>query len=165
MLKLSDLKPQPTGFGRCGSCPYYETAPAALCFSCARQSMENLAQKRCIVCDLPHNPGEEDCKNPICHWDNRYFGWNYAVAMKSLDLERAIKAYKFEDRKGWSVIFARVLVGFMNEESEIFEDFDLIVASPTYVSRDGVSRTWDHTRRVLSEAYSQSHGRWPFDVG
>jgi predicted amidophosphoribosyltransferase len=165
MLKLSGLNPQPTGFGRCSSCPYYETAPAAMCFSCARQSMENLAQKRCRVCDLPYNPGEEECKNPICNWDNRYFLWNYAVAIKSLALERAIKAYKFEDRKKWAVIFARVLVGFLDEESATFKPFDLIVASPTYVSIDGVSRTWDHTRRVLSEAFSECHGRWPFDVG
>jgi predicted amidophosphoribosyltransferase len=85
--------------------------------------------------------------------------------MKSGHLENAIKRYKYEDRKAWAVIFARVLVGFLNEERELFQNFDFIVASPTYVSRDGVSRTWDHTRRVIEEAYSQCQGSWPFDIG
>ena len=146
MLNLSTLNPQPLGFGRCGRCPYYETAPPALCFSCARQSIENLAHARCPICDLPFNPGDNGCSNPICGWDSKWFDWNYSIAMKSGHLEAAIKRYKFEGRKGWAVIFARVLVGFLEEEAEIFRQFDLIVASPTYVSRDDLGRSWDHTR-------------------
>jgi predicted amidophosphoribosyltransferase len=165
MYDLSSLPTPPTGFGRCASCPYYETGPAGLCFACARQTIESLAKTRCGICDLPYTGDEQKCGNPICNFDNIYFRWNYSVAMKSGYLDSAIKRYKYADRKSWAVIFARVLVGFLNEEHDLFKDFDLIVANPTYVTRDGVSRTRDHTRRVIQEAYSQCHGSWPFDVG
>lgn len=165
MLPISTLKPPPPGFGRCRECPYYETAPPALCFSCARQSIESVSKRRCGTCDLPFNAGESKCGNFICSWDNRFFDSNYAIAIKSGYLEAAIKRYKFEDRKHWANIFARVLVGFFEEEATIFKTFDLIVASPTYTNKDGVSRSWDHTRLVIERAHSESRGEWPFDVG
>lgn len=164
MLKLATLTPPPPGFGRCSACPYYETAPPALCFSCAHQSIEILSQKRCEVCDLPFEAGEDWCRNVICNWPDRWFTCNYSIAMRSGDLQNAINRYKFEDRQSWAVIFARVLVGFLEEKPELFREFDLITASPTYTSRDGMSRRWDHTRRVIETAHSESRGVWPFDV-
>ncbi len=167
MLNLSSLNPQPPGFGRCRECPYYEVAPAALCFSCARHSLENVSKRRCDKCDLPLGPEELLCGNPLCnsHSVIRQFDCNYAIAIKSGHLERAIKRYKFNDKKHWATIFARVLVGFFEEESEVFDTFDLIIASPTFVSRDPIDRSWDHTRLVIETAYAESRGRWPFDVG
>ena len=123
--------------------------------------MEALAQERCSTCDLPLTEGEQ-CANPICNWDNRYFTWNYAAAMRSGVLERAINAYKYDSRRGWAQIFARVLVGFLDEEEAVFEPFDLIVASPTYVGEGG--RDWDHARDVIKEANDLAEGAWPFDV-
>jgi predicted amidophosphoribosyltransferase len=124
-----------------------------------------LAVKKCGVCDRPHEGDEEKCGNPICNWDNRYFLRNYAVAMKTKygDLEEAIKSYKFRNNKYWAIIFARVLAGFLQDERDVFEHFDLIVSSPTYVGPDG--RDWDHTRLVLETAHIESRGEWPFDIG
>jgi predicted amidophosphoribosyltransferase len=166
MLNLSSLNPQPPGFGRCRECSYRESAPPALCFSCARQSLENVSKHRCERCDLPLEPGEL-CGNPLCtsHPVIRQFDCNYAIAIKSGYLDRAIKRYKFEDKKHWATIFARVLVGFLEEESQIFDTFDLIVASPTFISRDPIDRSWDHTRLVIETAHAESRGRWPFDIG
>ena len=58
-----------------------------------------------------------------------------------------------------------MLAGFLEQEATTFRDFDLIVASPTYVGPGG--RTFDHTRRVLEHAAGEvMPGRpWPFDVG
>jgi len=110
-------------------------------------------------------PNDQECGNFMCTWDDRFFDANYAIAIKSGHLDRAIKRYKFEDKKHWANIFARVLVGFFEEEAAIFKTFDLIVASPTYISSDGVSRSWDHTRLVIERAQDESRGAWPFDIG
>jgi predicted amidophosphoribosyltransferase len=159
------LDPEPPGFGLCGRCPYRETAPPALCFACARKTIRDLATERCLVCDLPFNPGEQKCQNILCGRVPRYFDWNYAVAMRTGVLQKAINQYKFDNRKGWALIFARVLVGFLEEERKLFKEFDLIVASPTYVSPEGDNRHWNHTRLVIVKAYEECYGEWPFDVG
>jgi predicted amidophosphoribosyltransferase len=126
--------------------------------------MENVSKRRCERCDLPLERGEL-CGNPLCNSPIRMFDCNYAIAIKSGHLDRAIKRYKFEDKKHWATIFARVLVGFFEEEKEVFDTFDLIVASPTFTSRDPQDRPWDHTRLVIETAHAESRGRWPFDVG
>jgi predicted amidophosphoribosyltransferase len=86
--------------------------------------------------------------------------------MKSGYLEAAIKRYKFDNVKGWADIFGRILVGFFEDQRKIFEQFDLIVASPSYVSKDDPAkgRNWNHTRLVLEKAHIESRGEWPFDV-
>ena len=84
--------------------------------------------------------------------------------MRSGYLESAINAYKYQDKKDWAQVFARVLIGFLDEQQETFRQFDIITASPTYLSRaDG--RQWDHTGRVIDVAYEVSYGSRPFDVG
>jgi predicted amidophosphoribosyltransferase len=165
MFDLSKLPVQPQGFGRCRSCTYYETGPAALCFSCARQTIKGLEANKCRVCDRPFDAGTTKCKNPICNFPDRSFLWNYAVAMKrkSGSLEQAITAYKFSDQKYWAIIFARVLLGFLEDQVETFDWFDLIIASPTFVGPGG--RSWDHTRLVLECAEMENDGSWDFDVG
>lgn len=85
--------------------------------------------------------------------------------MRDGEIERVISRYKFKDKQHWANIFARVLVGFLEESPDVFRPFDLIVASPSYINREGEERSWDHTRRVIEIAYSESRGEWPFDVG
>jgi predicted amidophosphoribosyltransferase len=82
--------------------------------------------------------------------------------MRDGELERVLGRYKFEGKHGWGVIFARVLVGFLEENQDLFRDFDLIVASPTFIDSE---QPFDHTRRVIELAHVESRGEWPFDVG
>jgi predicted amidophosphoribosyltransferase len=156
--------PAPAGIGNCSKCPYLETGTAAICYRCARNTIEPLADfdSRCVVCDLPL---KEDgrCGNPLCSWDDRGFDWNFAIAMRSGVLEKAINRFKYEDHSGWRNIFGRVLVGFLDEEARNFEDFDLIVASPTYLEAGG-DRKYDHTREVILAAAEEAGDRWPFDT-
>jgi len=159
--KLSTLKVQPPGFGKCDTCLYRETGPASLCFACAHRTIVSLSEERCSVCDLPFEPAEDFCRNPICNWDNRWFKWNYAIAMRDGVIERKLADYKFEGKHDWAVIFARVFVGFLEENADLFRGFDLIVANPTYIDKE---QPFDHTRRVLELAHVESRGAWPFDV-
>jgi len=156
-------RPEPLGFGRCAKCPYLKTGTPEICFGCARKSFEALDADRCQVCDLPFKSRCKVCANPICNWDDRDFGWNYAAAMRSGILKSVLDAYKYQDKRGWALIFARVLVGFLNQEMGTFASFDLIVPSPTFVGEDG--RAWDHTRAVILEASElDEDGVWPFDI-
>lgn len=165
MIDLSTLKTQPLGFGSCRRCPYFETGSPELCFSCARKHMQGLAENTCRVCDLPVDLNTGDCGNPICNdYPHRWFEWNYAIAMRSGGLRRTIDNYKFSGLTYWAAIFGRVLVGFLEDESELFSKFDLIVASPSFVTNDGSGRSWDHTRLVIEAADAEGPGEWPFDV-
>jgi predicted amidophosphoribosyltransferase len=153
------------GFGSCGVCPYRDAGPAALCYECAHRTIEKLAtsEERCETCDLPFNRGEEECRNPVCKLRERWFEWNFAVAMRSGELENAVNRYKYEDKRGWGAIFGRILAGFLEEQAKTFESFQLIVASPTWTGEGG--RTFDHTSDVLVHAAAEAppSSVWPFD--
>jgi predicted amidophosphoribosyltransferase len=157
--------PAPAGIGNCRVCAYLVHGTAAICYACARETIEPLAavDERCGVCDLPLRE-DGTCGNPICSWDDRQFEWNYAIAMRSGILEQAISRFKYENKAGWRDIFARVLVGFLDDHRSTFEDFDVIVASPTYLPENS-ARAYDHTRAVIDAAEQEGGDRWPFDVG
>jgi predicted amidophosphoribosyltransferase len=137
--------PVPAGIGNCERCPFLETGTSLICYRCARETIEPLpgASRRCPVCDLPYESGESECRNPLCSWDDRYFDWNFAIAMRTGVLERALSRYKYEGRSGWRLIFGRVLVGFLDDHAATFDDFGLITYSPTFTGEGG--RPFDHT--------------------
>lgn len=128
--------------------------------------MEKLADQkhRCLICDHPFVPGEDSCRNPVCNFGDRWFEWNYAIAMRSGMLQSAINWYKYDGKRGWGLIFGRILAGFLEARPDTFQEFDLIVASPTYTGEGG--RTFDHTREVLMRAAADvlPSSSWKFDV-
>jgi predicted amidophosphoribosyltransferase len=160
-------KPAPAGIGNCRVCPFLESGSSTICYRCARKTIEGLApfRERCKICDLPLRD-DGTCGNPLCNWSarERHFDWNYAIAMRSGVLEKAISDFKYHNRSGWRNIFGRVLVGFLDDEKATFENFDFIVASPTFLDPKG-TRKYDHTREVILAAEGEADGRWPFDVG
>jgi predicted amidophosphoribosyltransferase len=158
--------PDPLGIGRCRECPYLTVGTSEICYRCARQTIEPLApaERRCVTCDLELDETGV-CGNPICSWSlkQRFFQWNYAIAMRSGVLQKAINDFKYNNKWGWRDIFARVLVGFLDDAWKTFESFDLIVASPTYLEPRG-DRRYDHTRDVIRAADAEADGRWNFDT-
>lgn len=155
--------PVPAGFGKCALCGYRDTGTPEICSACAHQTIEKLVKDRCNVCDLPFKAGARECGNPLCNWPDRCFERNYSIAMRSGTLEQRINSYKYDGRKGWAVIFARVLVGHLRADRETFSKFGLVVASPCYTGQ-GASRDWNHTRLVLEHAEQLAPGEWPFDL-
>lgn len=148
-FNLSRLPQPPAGFGNCAKCPYLQTGPAAVCYACARQTMDHLAKHACAVCDHPLSARGEPCNNPVCNWDNSFFDVNYAISMRTGVLERKIKAYKYDGVDGWGYIFRRVVIGYLEECWQEFADYDLLIPSPTYVGTEPGARSWDHTALVL----------------
>ena len=166
-IDLSRLLVQPAGFGKCAKCAHLGNDSPDVCYACARRDIEDLAppSKRCRICDRPHDPPATTCPNPSCNWSRsyRYFGWNYAIGMRKGALERVMKRYKFGDEMGWRVIFARLLVAFMDEREKRFAPFHYIIPSPAYTGPGG-HRSWDHASYVIESA-AQLTPRWPFYVG
>lgn len=76
-------------------------------------------------------------------------------------MERAISRFKYQGRKGWAVIFGRILVGYLDEHPDIFSGYDAITASPTYVG-PGAHRAFDHTRLIVEAAEVEDPISWPF---
>lgn len=79
---------------------------------------------------------------------------------------RRLQAEPAEQRnRGWSAIFGRILVGFLDAHAETFEGVDLIVASPAYTG-PGAHRSWDHIRGILVAADKEQAvpTRWPFHL-
>jgi predicted amidophosphoribosyltransferase len=157
--------PTPLCIGNCRECAYLNAGTATICYSCAREIIEPLAavSDRCEICDQVLDESGV-CGNRICSWpiESRYFGWNFAIAMRTGVLRDAINAFKYENRWGWKNIFARVLVGFLDDKRTTFESFDMIVASPTFLEPDA-PRQYDHTRDVILAAADEAEGRWPFE--
>ena len=126
--------------------------------------LKPLPEKGCQVCQRPLKK-DGSCGNPICDWENRYFDSNRAIAYRRGELERTISLYKGSDKRGWAIIFARLLVAYLDKHREEFAPFAVLVASPTFVSSSGEGRRFDHTRLVLAHAHAIAGDRWPFDVG
>jgi predicted amidophosphoribosyltransferase len=84
--------------------------------------------------------------------------------MRTGALRRAIDRYKVDGRQGWSKIFARVLVGYLNANVEEFRRCDVILPSPTYTGPGG--RSFDHTGLIIRHAKIEEQPRtWPFELG
>lgn len=160
------------GFGRCPRCPFLGTGTVELCYRCARRSIEPLAafDDRCAVCDQVYAPDQTSCGNPVCRMapEERWFEWNFAIAMRTKWLKTAINSYKYDGRRDWAAIFGRILIGFLEAEREVFKGIDLIVGSPQYTG-PGAHRSWDHVREVMVAAAREEGppawlAGWPFDL-
>ncbi len=155
--------PEPAGFGNCSVCPYAGGGSAEICFDCASRTIEALPEPRCEVCEGALKPDGE-CGNPVCNWDDRHFDFVWAISMHTRELREAIWRYKGpEAQKGWSWIFGRVLVGYLEADDYTFGEFDLIIPSPTYVGEGG--RSWDHISKIIRRAEIEADGAWPFARG
>jgi predicted amidophosphoribosyltransferase len=160
VIDLSKLDRPPAGFAACVECAYRDTGSAPICFACASEHTEPLAAARCEVCGQALPP-DGRCANPVCHFDDRYFTRVWAISMRTGQMRDAITRYKYEGRWGWAAIFGRILVGFLAEHRSVFDAYDLIMPSPTYVD-PGVGRPFDHTRRIVEAAQIEEPIGWPF---
>jgi len=74
-----------------------------------------------------------------------------------------MNAYKFRGVRGWALIFARILLGHLNASVVQFQDYDLIVATPTY-QRAGAAQSTTSPGFVLRTAAKLDQYGWAFDV-
>ncbi len=155
---------EPAGFGNCGACPLMQHGSVAICTTCAGRSFADLPEDRCMICDgsLDH---DGHCRNKLCRWEvaERGFSLVFAVSNNTGPLRTAIVRYKYNDKWGWKLIFGRVLAGYL-AENPTFDDYDVIVPSPTYLGAEGRDR--DHIADMVHELEREAGQRWPiaYDV-
>ena len=84
--------------------------------------------------------------------------------MRTGPLERAIDHYKVQGKWGWSWVFGRVFLGYLNAHRQTFSGYGLIIPSPTYTGDGG--RPFDHTAMVVEQAQKEDESdAWPFAIG
>jgi predicted amidophosphoribosyltransferase len=102
------------------------------------------------------------CPNWLCHVETRSIGQIHAIAYLSGQLRSRILRYKYDGMTGWSIIFGRLLVAWL-DRSAVDDPPDLIVANPTFVASG--SPRLGHTERVIDAAAQEDVlGGWHFDV-
>jgi predicted amidophosphoribosyltransferase len=127
---------------------------------CAEPQLEHIAERSCSVCDQVLDDSGT-CPNWLCADPRRRIERISAIAYSSGALRAAIHRYKYEGKIGWSLIFARLLIGWLRRHTA--EDPpEIIVANPTFLE-PGVDV--GHTERILRAAEREDAlRRWPFDA-
>jgi predicted amidophosphoribosyltransferase len=104
-----------------------------------------------------------DCPNWLCADPTRSIARIRAIAYSSGALRNKVLRYKYDGMWGWSLIFGRLLLAWLNR-NERESPPDLIVANPTFAASDSVRL--GHTERVIDAAATEDVLReWSFDIG
>lgn len=153
---------EPLGFPKCARCPYMRMGPARICVACASTALEAIEPGACPVCSqILSEDGR--CPNWLCDDPRRRIERIDAIAYSSGALRDKIHRYKYDGRTGWSLIFGRLLVGWL-EAHAADNAPDLIVANPTFTRPSAPAA--GHIERIIeSAAIEDAEGRWAFDVG
>ncbi|WP_309114766.1 phosphoribosyltransferase family protein [Saccharothrix sp.] len=148
--------PTPAGFGNCGTCAYFASGPPLVCQQCAAATLEPAAPFYCTACGQRIATAQDRCSNRLCGDPGRQFEFNHAIAMKTGALDRAIKDHKYNQRWGWGIIFARVLLGHLARDPAVAEA-DLIIPMPTLPLPPGATtrKEIDHAGWVIESAAAQ----------
>lgn len=160
---MAQLRPEPAGFGNCGECAYLSTGPPLICQECAAQTLQPAAPYYCPVCGQALPSAQSICRNWWCSSTDRAFAFNRAIAMKTGPLDSAITRHKYDSRWGWGIIFARVLLGYLQQNPTV-SAADLIIPMPTYNPTATERKGNDHTGWVIECAIDQDDVGYPFHL-
>jgi predicted amidophosphoribosyltransferase len=152
---------EPLGFPDCAKCPYRFAGPARLCVACASKTLEAIAPRACPVCSQRLDNGST-CRNWLCTDPDRHIERIDAIAYHSGPLQKKIHSYKYDGKTGWSLIFGRLLVGWL-EAHATADPPGLIVANPTYVGSGQPGP--GHVEAIITSAATADYeARWTFDL-
>ena len=135
--------------------------PAWICVACASKTLEAIARRACPICSQRLDD-DSPCRNSLCRERNRRVERIDAIAYHSGALQDKIHSYKYEGKTGWSLIFGRLLVGWLEEHARD-DPPDLIVANPTYIG-PGQPGPGHIEGIIRSAATADYDGRWTFDT-
>jgi predicted amidophosphoribosyltransferase len=100
----------------------------------------------------------------LCAREDRQFSAVWAIGSHSDRLRRALHEFKVEGNRAWAPVFARLVVGYLDDHLPWFDDYQLIVAAPSYVG-PGARRDWDPVEEIIRAAAAEDGGMWPWDHG
>jgi predicted amidophosphoribosyltransferase len=148
-------------FPDCHGCGNFRAGPARICLACARRQLTCPGAGACPVCSQRLRP-DGVCANDLCRSPDRRIGRIHAVAFQAGAMRRTINSYKYRGTRSWSLVFGRLLLGWLDENLAADRP-DLIVANPGYAGPGG--QQFPHAEAVLAaaEGADRKH-RWPFDT-
>jgi predicted amidophosphoribosyltransferase len=155
---------RPAGFPRCDRCPYRALDRPDVCLECVAPG--SLARQPRFVCGVCEQTTGSDgrCGNDLCGRGDRWFSLVRTIAPHAASLRSAIAEYKYRNRRGWAGVFARLVVGYLDERTPWSDRYDLVTGVPVYTG-PGANRSWDHVGLILAEAARLAGPRWPFERG
>jgi len=129
--------------------------------ACASQTIEDIAPVACPVC-CQKLAEDGSCPNWLCRDPQRRISRIHAIAYLSGSLRTRILRYKYDGAYGWSLIFGRLLLGWL-EQHATGSPPGLIIANPTCVAAGEPG--FAHTERVIEVAAREDiPGAWRFDT-
>jgi predicted amidophosphoribosyltransferase len=149
-IDLQVLQPPPAGFGMCLGCAYRTTGAPALCFTCTTVGQTASLAPSCAVCGQDLD-GARGCPNAVCTLEDRYFDRVYTVSTRPDEMWNAIYSYKYDEERSWADVLGRILVGYLEENHDELQRFELITTGAIYVGPQAI-RLWDYLRLVLDAA-------------
>jgi predicted amidophosphoribosyltransferase len=156
------VDPAPLGFPACGRCIWNRRDDPAVCLACAVEPAPRTTQ-RCPVCEQAVRRGEA-CANHWCGRADRHFSQIWSLSRHAGPLRWAIGRYKYRGERGWADVFARLLLGYLDDRMPWFDHYDLLVPMPAYTG-SGARRAWDHLGLVGAGLVRLGGWRWPVATG
>ena len=155
----SGTPPPRNDFPDCPTCPYLRTGAPALCYGCVVSNAGPVAEHRCPICSQELEGPQDHCRNLLCNQADRSIRRIRAIAMDRYPVSYAVRRAKDYDHRGWAVIFARLLIGWLEQNARP-ASYDLIIHNPDYVPPNG---PWlGHTAEVLKRAITEDTLQiWP----
>lgn len=142
-------------FPNCRGCPYVNPGQWTICVPCAAEQLSSI-QDPCPICAQERRHGH--CHNRLCTRpaSSRHFEGITAITLHNDPLVDVMHRFKYRDKTGWGMIFARLLIGHLYETWDP-ADVDLIIANPPNPGRN-------HTTLVIEHAATyDTADDWPFD--
>ncbi len=87
----------------------------------------------------------------------------WSLAPHAGRLRAALCAYKYGAQMAWAAVFARLLLGFLDEHMPWFEEYDAVVGVPAFTGTGG-RRCWDPVGRILALVAATAGSRWPVEL-
>jgi len=121
-----------------------------------------VAANGCPVCSQSVSGGA--CGNALCRDRDRAISRIAAIAVYDGELADRIKRYKYRKATGWSIIFGRLLLNWLENNYYDPDDVDMITMIPSWAGPGG-KRNWHHTELIIDQAaIADTRHRWSFDA-
>jgi predicted amidophosphoribosyltransferase len=117
----------------------------------------------CPVCGQTLDGGGR-CPNRWCRRADRAFSVVFSAGVHDGALRGALVRYKYRREQWWAGAFARLLAGFLATHATWFEEFELLVPTPSYVG-PGARRDWDPVGEVVTRLGSLVAPAWEVAAG
>jgi predicted amidophosphoribosyltransferase len=88
----------------------------------------------------------------------------FAVGVHDGALRHAILRYKYRRELWWADVFARLLADHLYTHSSWFEEFDLLVPTPSYLG-PSARRSWDPVGEIALRLRGLVHPLWEMAFG